>query len=53
MAYKPKHQKKKKNLLEKTEEFLETTENDKANDELIDTIEKDRDTRLEDSDFYR
>lgn len=53
MAYKPKHEKKKKSLLEKTEEFLETTEDDKANDELIDTIQKDRDSRLEDGDFYR
>lgn len=53
MAYKPKHEKKKKSLLEKTEEFLETTEDDKANDELTDTIKKDRDSRLEDGDFYR
>lgn len=53
MTYKPKHEKKRKSLLEKTEEFLETTEDDKANDELIDTIKKDRDSRLEDSDFYR
>ena len=53
MTYKPKHEKKRKSLLEKTEEFLETTEDDKANDELIDTIKKDRDSRLEDGDFYR
>ena len=53
MTYKPKHEKKRKSLLEKTEEFLETTEDDKANDELIDTIQKDRDSRLEDGDFYR
>ncbi|WP_265488468.1 hypothetical protein [Lactobacillus sp. PV034] len=53
MGYKPKHEKKRKSLLEKTEEFLETTEDDKANDELIDTIKKDQASRLEDGDFYR